>query len=90
MTEFKKIEYKGNILILKEPLFVDVKKEADYYVLQYPELNIYLVGKDIESVCLGFQEDFIFLCEDYAQASDDELTPKAQELKQRLLSIVER
>lgn len=82
------IKHKSFCLKLKSQLVLDIYSDGKNFYVDYPDMNIYTVGKDINSVIEDFNEDFIFIWENYALEEDGSLTEDAQELKSQMLAMI--
>ena len=84
----EKIEHDGFCLDLNSQLVLDIYSDGENFYVDYPDMNIYAVGKDINSLIEDFNEDFKFIWENYALEEDRSLTKDAQELKTRILAMI--
>jgi len=88
-TIFFKKFFQGNRSIkLKLPLVVNILKSESGCSLHYEPLGIYIAADNIAECKKEFQEEFLFLYDEYALEEDERLTEKAKELKRRILELV--
>lgn len=87
-VRLSKLSAGNTVLKLVQPLIIEPQYEEQEVILEYPTFHIIASGASREEAIAVFEEDFIWLWEEYAMANDSELSLDAQQLKQELLSLV--
>lgn len=75
-------------LKLSQPLIIEPSFVDQEVILEFPAFHIIASGVTREQAIRVFEEDFIWLWQEYALANDDELTSDAIQLKNDLLSMI--
>lgn len=75
-------------LELVSPMVIEPSFDDQEVILEYPAFHIIASGETRGQAIRVFEEDFIWLWKEYAQASDNELTADAIQLKNDLLSMI--
>ena len=68
---------------------IDFDQEAQEFVLEWPELNIFLGAETREELWDDLVQDFFWLWEEYGKSEAQDLSQDAIELKQRLQDLVQ-
>ena len=68
---------------------IDFDQEAQEFVLEWPELNIFLGAETREELWDDFVQDFFWLWEEYGKSEAQDLSQDAIELKQCLQNLVQ-
>ncbi|MEN3004725.1 hypothetical protein [Dehalobacterium formicoaceticum] len=86
--KFDVIKGSGLKLILSKRIELKTIFDNGEYVLENPELNIFLSAATLEEIKEEFESDFIFLWKEYAESDDKDMTLDAIDLKHLLTSLV--
>lgn len=78
------------VFLFKHPLEVLARHDGSGWVFEAPEIDVKAFADRRADAIEAFQDDFAFCYDQYAMASDDDLTPGAQALKGRFIALVER
>lgn len=81
----KHIEYQGVQLELITPINFMIQRDADFYMIDYPEADIHIAEPTREGAIRAFHEEFVFLWRQYVEAEDGDFTKDAIVLKNWLL-----
>lgn len=89
--EVASFDLAGRCLVLKQEieLPIDFDLKAQEFVLEWPELNIFLGAKTREELWDDFVQDFFWLWEEYGKSDVQSLSQDALRLKQRLQELVQ-
>jgi len=90
--EVKEVEYEGLRLRLKEAMRLkpQLKRGNPQFVgVECPSLGLDAFAGTVRGLLVAVAEDLVVLWKNYAMASDAHLSPKALELKGRLLAAME-
>lgn len=77
-------------LVLTSPLKMQVRREDDYFMIDFPDAHIYIAEESFQEAVDMFHEEFAFAWREYAEAVDDILSGDARELKAWLLAHARR
>jgi len=89
--EVSTVEGKETFLRFKRSLYLDVafdEKEREF-VVEFPELNIFLSAYTPEELYRAFCDDIVWLWEEYGKCDDIKLTEDGKRLRRRVLDLVE-
>ena len=81
--------WRGRTLRLRQQLVCNISREDGLVVIHNEPLGIRAYAESREFAIRDFAEEFMALWEEYASAPDEELTPDAIAVKQRLLALVD-
>jgi hypothetical protein len=84
----EEIKNSGRIFRLSEPIVVSVFCEDAIFYCEFKPLSILAFGQTKTEARHAFQEDFAMMWDEIAQSPDDQLTPGAKLVKNRLLALV--
>jgi len=89
--EIARLDLEGRCLVLKQEIeiAIDFDQEAQEFVLEWPELNIFLGAETREELWDDLVQDFFWLWEEYGKSEAQDLSQDAIELKQRLQDLVQ-
>jgi hypothetical protein len=89
--EVSRVVGKGNQLHFRRPLSLDVAfaEQEKEFVLEFPELNIFLSAYRPEELYKGFCEDILWLWEEYVECEERNLSEDARRLRRRVLDLLE-
>ena len=77
-------------LLLAEPIAANVTYQDSAYFCQNEDLGIFSVSAKLEDCIKDFQEEVLFVWNEYGKEDDDKLTKDAKELKRRILRYIEK
>ena len=80
----------GRVFHLSRPINLRKAQRDGLYEMDLPELEIFEYGDTEQDALKSFAEHFGLMWDEVAQHADRELTPGAQEVKRRMLSLVDR
>lgn len=82
---------KGRHFSFKRPLSLDVTFDVDEkeFVLEFPDLNIFLSAYTPEELYKAFCEDILWLWEEYGACEERDLSEDGRRLRRRVLELVE-
>jgi hypothetical protein len=83
------IRFDGNVYKLRSPLGVLLSVEDEAWKCEDDGHHIASFGNTRETALNSLCEDFAVLWQEIAQASNEEITPDAQRIKNFLISIVQ-
>ena len=89
--EVSTVERKETFLRFKRPLYLDIafdEKEREF-VVEFPELNIFLSACTPEELYRAFCDDIVWLWEEYGKCDDKNLSEDGIRLKNEILDLVE-
>jgi hypothetical protein len=90
--QLHKIRHDGVEITLKDQLTAEVNYEEEeklYYII-YPDLDIMVWEKERSEANEAFQFAFVALVQNFYYEDDENLTPKAREIKKKLSSLIEQ
>jgi hypothetical protein len=89
--EISRVVAKGIQLQFKRSLLLDVtfdEKEREF-LLEFPELNIFLSACTPEELYKAFCEEMVWLWEEYGRCDDKDLSEDGIRVKEEILDLVE-
>jgi len=89
-VRFRTITTGSKKYVLKKPISVEFNYLESQWSYEYPPLGIIACATKRGEALAQFHEEFDFLWNEYAQESDDKLTPDAQDIKRRMSDLVEK
>ena len=88
---FLKLKDESNPLVFKPKLSKpDDHDLKDLYIIDYPKLDIYVIGFSRQSLINELFETLLYSWKEYAMADDKRLTESARKLKRKMLATFER
>lgn len=81
---------KDREFVLSEPLIVSIDYKDDAWLMRNDDLGIVAMAPDYDDCLKDFGDEFALIWREYGNASDDELTKDARELKQKILIYVKK
>jgi hypothetical protein len=75
-------------LKLSSPLTVAVDFRDDHWVMEHEDLGIIATDSDYEKCFRDFNDEFLFVWNEYGNADEAALTSGALELKKKIISVV--
>jgi len=89
--ELNSIDWNGKKLYFKNDLTLTPKLDdtKQLYTIDYPKLGLTTFAHTRQELIEDIKSDIIYLWEEYALASNDELTEDARLLKNELLELIE-
>jgi hypothetical protein len=84
------INVDGNTLRLMEPITANVTYQDSMYFCQNEDLGIVSMSAKLEDCVRSFQEEVVFLFNEYGKEDDDRLTKDARELKRKILHYINK
>jgi len=85
-----KIKLLGQVMRLKEPLQLNILYEDDRYIISHDGLNLLVVSSSLKEGVEGINEELEILWDDYVKSSAEELSHDAIELRNRMISMLEK
>jgi hypothetical protein len=76
--------------LLAEPIIANVSLRDDVYFCRNEELGIVAVSPKLEGCVKDFEDEIIFIWNEYGKENDAKLTSDAKELKRRILRYVKK
>jgi len=77
-------------LSLVEPIAASVTYQDNAYFCQNEDLRIFSTSAKLEDCMRDFEEEVVFLFNEYGKEDDDRLTKDARELKRRILQYISK
>jgi len=78
------VDSQGRTLRLIKPISINATYQENMYFCQNEELGIVTMSAKLENCIKDFQDEMVFVWNEYGKASDDILTDGAKELKRRI------
>ncbi|MCW4024700.1 MAG: AbrB/MazE/SpoVT family DNA-binding domain-containing protein [Candidatus Bathyarchaeota archaeon] len=78
------------ILSFAEPIVANVSFRGNVYSCQNEELGIVAVSPKLEECIKDFEDEIIFIWNEYGKEDDAQLTSDAKELKRRILRFIKQ
>jgi hypothetical protein len=82
------IDVEGRILPFAKPISARIIHRDDVLFCQNEELGIVTMSSNLEDCIKEFQDEILFVWNEYGKESDDKLTEGAKELKRRIRQYV--
>ena len=80
----------AEMLSFAEPIIANVSLRDDVYFCRNEELGIVAVSPKLEGCVKDFEDEIIFIWNEYGKENDAKLTSDAKELKRRILRYVKK
>ena len=77
-------------LRLAEPIAASVAYQDNVYFCQNEDLRIFSTSARLEDCIRKFEEEVVFVFNEYGKEDDDRLTKDARELKRRILQYISK
>ena len=86
---FDEVRWANRSFRLRRQLSCHFGRDEEFVTLSCPDLGFTSYGKTSDEAKQEFQEEFAFVWDEYSGSSDSRLTPRARQLKHRLIELVD-
>lgn len=90
MIMLSNLHFKENNITLSKPISASITQQNNLLFCKNDELGIIVSSNTIDECLEEFQEELLFIYNEYGKEKDEKLTADAKELKRKILQYIDQ